>query len=212
MDTTNSINANNVFKQALKKLRNKAEYNDSLNTLINEKKAILGAFFNVDNDHYQNQFNVFLHRYIDHAMEYILAYQYLSEITVIERYTQPYLSAASDYFHKSHSILDQWLGLHNHLSRAYSCHRLLEELNDRIRIERKWPLAPTDTTYSNLIVHTLLGEDNANLLDQDVFIRIELIEEEHNETKAVFGDKRSQQLLVHLCQKGWNTALEEWIY
>ena len=78
-------------------------------------------------------------------------------------------------------------------------------------IERRWPLVPIDNAHVNLIVHTLIGDEQANLLDQTILINMELIRSKLSEAeKNVFRQEEAQQQLARLCQQGWKATLEQW--
>ncbi len=70
-----------------------------------------------------------------------------------------------DYFFSPPPLLAGRSGLNGAMAKAYLCHRLVEELNDCCAVKFAVPLLPVDFTCSNLIIHQLIGEPLANLLD-----------------------------------------------
>src|SRR5690606_14770839 len=71
-----------------------------------------------------------------------------------------------EFFVSPPALLSGRHGLNGAMGKAYLCHRLVEELNDCCRLSTDNPLLPVDYTCSNLIVHQLIGEPFANLLDE----------------------------------------------
>ena len=55
--------------------------------------------------------------------------------------------------------------LEANMYKAYLAHRVLEELNDVLKISYSYPIIPIDMTRSNLIVHHIIGEPFANQID-----------------------------------------------
>jgi len=73
-----------------------------------------------------------------------------------------------DYFFWPPPLLAGRHGMNGVMGKAYLCHRLIEEFNDCHQVFCNYPLLPLDLTCSNLIVHQLIGEPAANLLDDFV--------------------------------------------
>lgn len=61
------------------------------------------------------------------------------------------------------------------LDKVYFCHRLLEEWHDRRKLITQQAALSWDTSLSNLLVHTLIGDAYANELDAAV---LEIIEKQ----------------------------------
>ena len=210
MDKAITNNAERV-EHAILSMRNLHDCEESLRVLIENKASTFQLLLGIDHAPDTHQLISFVQLYIERCGVLISAFEYTAEITAVDAYTQPYLRAAADFFFEQNPAIDNLWGAHAFLYRAYLCHRMLEELNDRILTERHWPLAPIDLSHINLIMHTLIGDEDANLLDQTLLIRIELIANALNdETKAIFQQPTAQKLLAHLCKQGWKSTIEQW--
>ena len=110
----------------------------------------------------------FIQSYIEYVPDFIDATRNASKAASIEKYTEPFLKLAEDYFLKPSDISSSHAGLHALMDQAYLAHRLLEEVNDRHMARTSIPLIPMDNTLSNLIVHNLIGEPFANELDEAI--------------------------------------------
>lgn len=78
------------------------------------------------------------------------------------------------------------------LDKVYFGHRLLEEWHDRRRLHTQCAALSWDTSLSNLLVHTLIGDAYANELDAAV---MEIIEKQPPsfDTTGARGKSRQQQ-------------------
>lgn len=76
------------------------------------------------------------------------------------------------------------------LDKVYFGHRLLEEWHDRRRLVTRCTALSWDTSLSNLLVHTLIGDDYANELDAAV---LEIIEKQPRAFKGASATGMSQQ-------------------
>jgi hypothetical protein len=153
----------------------------------------------------------FVRDYIASAPKHLSAFQALAEMTKINSYTQPFLNTAQQFFFEPHPVSDAESGLHALLCKAYLFHRMMEEVNDRITLERQLPLAPIDMAYANLIAHSLIGDEQANLLDQTVLIQLELINiGSANKAKHLFQQASVKAATLELKNKGWQAVWERW--
>ena len=73
-----------------------------------------------------------------------------------------------EFFMSPPDILAGRRGLNGAMGKAYLCHRIVDELNDCCRVSTRTPMLPVDFTCSNLIIHQLIGEPFANLLDETI--------------------------------------------
>ena len=121
----------------------------------------------------------FVTAYIDHAPNCLEAAAAITAEAQIENQTWPLLQLAEDYFLKPSELTDKRIGLNELLDEAYLAHRLLEEINDRYRVEAGIPLLPVDMTIANLIGHHLIGEPFANELDEAVHFSVEQLLHRH---------------------------------
>lgn len=202
------LNRLDAIKDAISTLQN----NRATHGAIDEKKLAelqpLLATLGAENTH---NVSMFMHRYITRALDYLHAFYQLAEDAKIQSYTTPYLLAAANCFLDKHPAISTSVDPQTYLRRAYLSHRMLEELNDRVRTERGWSLAPTDTTYVNIIAHTLIGEETANLLDQTVLVQLEITNVSLGDAeKRVFQQNNVKALLENARRKGWGEAIERW--
>ena len=115
----------------------------------------------------------FVTAYIDHVPNCLEAAAAITKEARIDDQTWPLLQLAEDYFLKPSELTDLHIGLDDLLDEAYLAHRLLEEINDRYRVEAGIPLVPIDMTVANLIGHYLIGEPFANELDEAVHFSVD---------------------------------------
>ncbi len=71
-----------------------------------------------------------------------------------------------DFFLMPPPLLAGNPGLCGAMGKAYVCHRVLEEASDSHLVASGLALVPLDFTRSNLVIHQLIGEPLANLLDE----------------------------------------------
>lgn len=72
----------------------------------------------------------------------------------------------TEFFIAPPPILAGRQGLNGMMARAYLCHRFMEEISDSLWLRFREPLLPIDFTCLNLVIHQLIGEPVANLLDE----------------------------------------------
>lgn len=190
---------------------NKVDAEINIRSLIAERTDLLGAFFNDTTDIYQRTIQ-FIRAYISIAPNYFEALSTLAEMDNIDEYTSPFLHDATNYFfddaqNPANSLDD----IYSLLSKAYMFHRMIEELNDRVALERQLALAPIDMAYTNLIAHTIIGDEEANLLDQDVLIKLELTSVLLSEkTERIFQNPATKALTEQRRDCGWKNVYEKW--
>jgi hypothetical protein len=117
----------------------------------------------------------FVTRYIEHVPEFLDALSALMNEAGIYEQGRCFLEIAEDFFIEPPELLAEHTGMRALIDEAYLAHRLVEEVNDRIVAMCGVPLTPMDLTFSNLVVHQLLGEDFANQLDLAVHYSIEAL-------------------------------------
>jgi len=153
----------------------------------------------------------FATEYISSTAGYLSAFATLAEQSDIDSYTHGFLNIAARYFFEPHPIVNSTQDTEALLCQAYLCHRTLEELNDRILAERQWPLAPCDNAHANLLAHTIIGDERANLLDQTVLINLELTTAKQTTIQqSLFKQETVKKQSQVLREQGWTTALEQW--
>ena len=189
---------------------------ESLHYLIEKQLPLLEAFFSDSDDIYERS-KRFIRDYIRHSLEYFCALSTLSEMDNIHAYTRPYLGTAIDFFlvntpkEDTDDSTTASVAITDLLSQAYSFYRMIEELNDRVALERQLPLAPIDLAYTNLIAHTIIGDDEANQLDQNVLIKLELTSAAlADKTEAIFQNPATLALTEQRREAGWQDAYDKW--
>ena len=110
----------------------------------------------------------FVVEYIDHVPEFIEALYSASEEVGIQTFIFPFLDIAKENFLAIVTQNDPLNGLDALLDKAYFAHRLIEEVNDQYLQKTGSTLIPMNMTWSNLIIHSILGEPFANQLDKVV--------------------------------------------
>lgn len=148
----------------------------------------------------------FVIRYIDHVPDFIDALTAIARAANFYHAIEPLITLATDYFLKPPDIVADHTGLDALVDEAYLAHRLIEEVNDRCMLASGIPLAPMDMTVSNLIIHTLIGEDFANQLDDAVHLSVELLLSDIQ----LFDTQEFQQYANEHKSRGWNQELSEW--
>ena len=110
----------------------------------------------------------FVVEYIDHVPDFIEALYKASEEVGIQRFIFPFLDIAEENFLAIVTLNEPLTGLDVLLDKAYFAHRLIEEVNDQFLQKTGSTLIPMNMTWSNLIIHSILGEPFANELDKVV--------------------------------------------
>lgn len=110
----------------------------------------------------------FIVEYIDHVPDFIEALYSASEEVGIQQFVFPFLTIAEENFLAITSLNEPLTGLDVLLNKAYFAHRLIEEVNDQYLQKTGSTLIPMSMTWSNLIIHSILGEPFANELDKIV--------------------------------------------
>ena len=107
----------------------------------------------------------FIVEYIDHVPVFLEGLRQASEAAGIERFINPFLDIAEENFLSPATHNRELIGLDVLLDKAYFAHRLIEEVNDQYLAKTGSTLIPINMTWSNLVVHAILGETFANELD-----------------------------------------------
>jgi hypothetical protein len=187
------------------------EHDRSLYALAEQQLSVLLALFTLPEQGAAQKAVEFSHRYIMSSTHYLAAYQALAEESHIGGYTRAFLYTAQQFFFTPHPIVDASTGKHALLCKAYLFHRMLEELNDRVALERQLPLVPNDIAHTNLIVHTLIGDEHANLLDQSVLIQLEIISSQQSEkAEGIFQQSSTLATTTALKNNGWDKTYNDW--
>lgn len=138
--------------------------------------------------------------YIAHTPDFIEDLYQASTTAGITGFMHPFLNIAEENFLAPVTQSRQLTGLDVLLDKAYFTHRLLEELNDHYLARAGAVLIPVNMTWSNLMVHTILGEPFANDLDTIVEETVQQI----MRSQATYNREQFDGFL-HMKQR------EEWI-
>jgi hypothetical protein len=218
----NAADTNNMLRQHLSDRLNEVDADAAIKPLVIERLPLLEAFFSAPNDeadsgdsNVYDQTVQFVHEYIALAPDYLFALTALAEMDNIAQYTSPFLQDAVNFFFDDEYSKNPTAAfettIETLLSQAYSFHRMIEELNDRIALERQVPLAPMDLAYTNLIAHTIIGDKEANLLDQNVLIKLELTSAQlASEAEMIFQNPAPKSLTEQRRDGGWQDVYEKW--
>jgi hypothetical protein len=223
----NAADTHNMLRQHLNDRLNEVDADAAIKPLVTERLPLLEAFFSGQNDDGANsrtrnvydQTVHFVREYIGLAPDYLFALATLAEMDNIDQYTTPFLQNAIHFFFNDEYSKNTQATvegkvettLETLLSQAYSFHRMIEELNDRVALERQVPLAPMDLAYTNLIAHTIIGDKEANLLDQHVLIKLELTSAQlASEAELIFQNPATKSLTEQRRDQGWQDVYEKW--
>lgn len=214
-DTLSLAHQLNHINNLVKETSSVSTHADNTSTLdqINDQQQTLSRAFGLTGsaEDISQALLTFAVQYIRRSADYLSAFNELAKQSNITHYTNTFLKTACNYFSEPHPIVNSTQGLEALLCQAYLCHRTLEELNDRIFAERQWPLAPCDTAHANLIAHTIIGDERANLLDQTVLINLELTTAKQTEIQqTLFQQEATKQQSHMLREQGWSSVLEQW--
>jgi len=123
----------------------------------------------------------FVVRYIEHVVEFVDVLSTIGINANCCEYTEAVVNFCTSVFDQPPALLseqelpEQGL-LTTLMAQAYIAHRVIEEVNEHFSQQCNEPLIPMDMTRSNLIIHQLIGETQANQLDlvaQDVAEQLE---------------------------------------
>lgn len=116
------------------------------------------------------------------------------------RSVQPLIDIALEFFNLPSQSLGRRSGLTALMVKAYLAHRLLEEVNDACMFHTGTAIVPMDMSFTNTIVHTLIGEPFANDMDQLVDETVKKLFKREHKNKG-FIQELSNSNLVHICQQ-----------
>ena len=139
--------------------------NRHLRKQINNQMELLHHTIELPEEDASHAVLKFVVEYIDHVPVLIDGLYQASAEAGIERFIYPFLDIAEENFLSPETGEDGKAGLDALLDKAYFTHRLMEEVNDKYLSKTGSALIPLNMTWSNLIVHSILGEPFANELD-----------------------------------------------
>lgn len=121
----------------------------------------------------------FIVRYTEHVAELIDVLNAIGINANCSEYTDAVVFVCAELFESPPPVLSNHQDLSALMGKAYLAHRVIEEINEHFAQQCNEPLIPMDMTRSNLIVHQLIGEPFANLLDDIAQIIAEQLERGH---------------------------------
>lgn len=148
----------------------------------------------------------FVTRYIEHVPDFLDALSALMNEAGIYDQVKCLMRIAEDFFVEPPELLAEHSGMRALIDEAYLAHRLVEEVNDRFIMLCGMPLTPMDMTFSNLVVHELLGEEFANQLDLAVHYAIETL----FPLKELLKNKNFIHYVRAHSAHGWQETLRRW--
>lgn len=210
MDTTDYKNVNQLQSFIDSHLVDVSS-EDSIHELIEQQLDTLMILMAMPEKEAQPHALEFTKQYIASCPLFLEAYHTLAEATDIGEYTRAFLHTATAFFFDEHPVLNDLSGRLDLFCRAYLFHRMLEELNDRVALERELPLSPADMSHTNLIAHTLISDNEANLLDQTVLIQLEIISAKQLDiSQRIFEQDSAKKRTQKLKESGWDDVIEHW--
>ncbi len=148
----------------------------------------------------------FITQYIEHVPDFLEALSAVMTDAGIYHHGKYFIQIAENFFVEPPQLIEDHSGMRALIDEAYLAHRLIEEVNDRLLGLFGAPLLPMDMTFSNLIVHTLLGEPFANQLDLTVHYAIETL----LPLDALRTDANFIRYMQSCKNHGWNHTLQRW--
>lgn len=113
----------------------------------------------------------FVSRFVGRAPDLLDALVEIPRNAEEDRVSEAVGAVCLEFFFAPPLLLAGRRGMNSAMAKAYLCHRVIEEVNDCYQLRRSYPLLPLDFTCANLIVHQLIGDAVANLLDEVVHAR-----------------------------------------
>ena len=107
----------------------------------------------------------FVTAFVDRTPELLDILQETTRNTPREELGELIGDACMNFFTAPPPLIKGRNGMNGAMAKSYLCHRIIEEINDCHRVFCRQPLLPVDFTSANLIIHQLIGEPLANLLD-----------------------------------------------
>lgn len=148
----------------------------------------------------------FICQYIEHTPVFLDALKGVMLEAEIDEQGGIFIAIAEDFFLNPPELVQDHSGLVALLDEAYLAHRIMEEINDRIAMTCGAPLYPIDMSISNIIVHTILGEEFANQLDLAVHYAIE---SSFKDKGFICSPKCSSYFAKHR-NDDWANLLQKW--
>jgi hypothetical protein len=135
---------------------------------FNERAANLHHSISLREDDGTAALASFIKHYVELAPDFITSFEdFLCSAEIIGEIDQQ-VKTAREFLDVPLEIISIEERLEANMYQAYLAHRVLEELNDVLKINYNCPIIPIDMTRSNLIVHHIIGEPFANQIDSAI--------------------------------------------
>ena len=148
----------------------------------------------------------FVVEYIDHVPDFLEALYNASNEAGISSFIYPFLDIAAENFLSPIFRDDLLSGQDILLDKAYFAHRLIEEVNDQYLLKTGSTLIPMNMTWSNLIIHSILGEPFANELDKI----IEQTVRQMMGSQAIYNEQLFQSFTELRSPEEWINTWSQW--
>lgn len=157
-----------IIRKQIEDARRHEESTHELALLLQARIASLHSSISVRSNEPASQLMYFVTNFIDRTPELLDTVTELSAGACWQEHSEQLVDTCIAFFTSPPALVGGRNGLNGAMTKAYLCHRLVEEVNDCYRIFCHRPLLPLDFTTSNLIIHHLVGEPLANMLDHIV--------------------------------------------
>lgn len=148
----------------------------------------------------------FVVEYIDHVPEFLDALYKASHEAGISSFINPFLDIAAENFLSSISRDDLLTGQDILLDKAYFAHRLIEEVNEQYLLKTGCTLIPMNMTWSNLIIHSIMGESFGNELDKI----IEYTVQQMMGSQAIYNEQLFHDFTELRSPEDWINTWSKW--
>ena len=152
---------------------------------FNERVANLHHSISLREDDGTAALASFIEHYVELAPDFITAFEDFLSAADISGEIDQQVKTAREFLDVPLEIFSIEERLEANMYKAYLAHRVLEELNDVLKISYSYPIIPIDMTRSNLIVHHIIGEPFANQIDGAIQLLNDKLLESINSDSAV---------------------------
>ena len=172
-----------------------------LNVWLLERAVRLHHMIELPEGHEFETLAAFVLEYVDFLPECLDQFHSVAARAGISEYTDLFLDIAVDFLLSPPQGVEHSPGIGHLIDEAFMAHRILEELNDRCYGYLGGPAMPADTSYANIVIHSLIGDAFANELDLVVQYAIEANQDKERAVMAKLNRTEVQSL--GLAGKEW---------
>lgn len=156
------------MRTTIRKARQHESSTGELARLFEQRLPVLRETIRIPSPEPVRQLTVFVLNFVNRTPDILDVVRESCAATEREDLAETLVCTCVEFFRTPPPLLDARPGLPGAMAKAYLCHRMLEEIDDNCRMTSGLALLPLDLTRSNLVVHQLIGEPLANLLDERV--------------------------------------------